>query len=396
MDYAQLGQKVKAKYPQYQNVPDEELGRKVVEKYPVYKNQISDVPSKSLGQKVLGSSLIPAAGGLAGGLVGGLLGPVTGVAGAAAGAGAAESGRQALQSLLNQEAPSAGKVGKEAATSGLGELVGLGAAKVAAPVVKAAAAPFERVGDLLVRTGTKPGTKVAGEALDQGLNIFDILSEKGLLGGNRTEVLNKIPKLIKPYEDTIQNAVSQSGKNTILTKKELQGVIDELKGRVLNEDAAQAVLDKFTSKFGSKYTAEDALKLKRMFQNLAIKGESDTAATQRQALNEIVSFLRNRLKDAVPATRDALREEQKLILAKEAIKKARVSEDIQGLQTTNWLNTLGRGASKALGVNSSQVGSAIKNVTQSVTSPKSNNFIDAMLRLSGQTGVRIPSLFSSQ
>jgi len=42
MNYKELGQKVKEKYPQYANMPDEKVGELVAQKYPQYGNMITD------------------------------------------------------------------------------------------------------------------------------------------------------------------------------------------------------------------------------------------------------------------------------------------------------------------------------------------------------------------
>jgi hypothetical protein len=45
MTLGELGAKIKQKYPQYQNVPDEELAKQIIEKYPVYKQYITETPT---------------------------------------------------------------------------------------------------------------------------------------------------------------------------------------------------------------------------------------------------------------------------------------------------------------------------------------------------------------
>lgn len=47
MNYVQFAQVVKQKYPEYQNIPDEELARKVIAKYPEYQSRIDS--EKSVG-----------------------------------------------------------------------------------------------------------------------------------------------------------------------------------------------------------------------------------------------------------------------------------------------------------------------------------------------------------
>lgn len=61
MDTKTFAQKLKEKYPDYQNIGDAVLVQKVVEKYPVYKNKITDYSNdsgilKSVGKALTGSS----------------------------------------------------------------------------------------------------------------------------------------------------------------------------------------------------------------------------------------------------------------------------------------------------------------------------------------------------
>ena len=48
MNYAQLGAKVKAKYPQYKDINDDELGKRIADKYPEYKAQLTEQPQQNL------------------------------------------------------------------------------------------------------------------------------------------------------------------------------------------------------------------------------------------------------------------------------------------------------------------------------------------------------------
>lgn len=48
MNYAQLGAKVKTRYPQYKDLADDELGKRIADKYPEYKAQITEEPQKNL------------------------------------------------------------------------------------------------------------------------------------------------------------------------------------------------------------------------------------------------------------------------------------------------------------------------------------------------------------
>jgi len=42
----QFGQKIKAKYPEYQDMPDAELGRKMLDKYPQYRDMVTEEPER--------------------------------------------------------------------------------------------------------------------------------------------------------------------------------------------------------------------------------------------------------------------------------------------------------------------------------------------------------------
>ena len=46
MTKQELAQKIKAKYPQYQNIEDNELADKIISKYPVYQSQITEEQPK--------------------------------------------------------------------------------------------------------------------------------------------------------------------------------------------------------------------------------------------------------------------------------------------------------------------------------------------------------------
>ena len=52
--YIDLGQKIKAKHPQYTDLSDEELGRKIVAKYPQYQD-IVDAGSGIMSNPISGS-----------------------------------------------------------------------------------------------------------------------------------------------------------------------------------------------------------------------------------------------------------------------------------------------------------------------------------------------------
>ncbi len=65
MNLQELGQSIKVKYPQYQNVDDVELANKIIAKYPVYKNQITEETENKGGfLKGVGDVIVGAGKGL--------------------------------------------------------------------------------------------------------------------------------------------------------------------------------------------------------------------------------------------------------------------------------------------------------------------------------------------
>lgn len=160
MTPAELGQKVKAKYPQYQNVDDSELGNKVATKYPQYQAMLTEAPAPNQVAPKSGNSWKAALGdeGEMSSLLGmtpeamksqaqenraGLL-PMAGQAigsglgggvGATAGAMIGQSANQAIKAIPGQKfiqegKPSIGEVGKEGLITGLIEGVTRGTGKL--------------------------------------------------------------------------------------------------------------------------------------------------------------------------------------------------------------------------------------------------------------------------
>jgi len=67
MTKQELAQKIKAKYPQYNNIDDNELADKIIAKYPVYQSQITEQPQQTAIQKMtsnIGTKLSQRATGL--------------------------------------------------------------------------------------------------------------------------------------------------------------------------------------------------------------------------------------------------------------------------------------------------------------------------------------------
>lgn len=160
MTRAAFAQSIKAKYPVYAQIPDEELATKMLAKYPVYAAQIQpDAPappaSTAAGtvQRVAGA-VAPTVGGMVGGMVGGVPGAAIG---GAAGEGykqiAEHAGeilpavRDVARNLVEQPAATlkgaaegikqgVQDTGLQAGLNAVGEGIGQGIVKVAGPAAK--------------------------------------------------------------------------------------------------------------------------------------------------------------------------------------------------------------------------------------------------------------------
>lgn len=176
---AELGQRVKAKYPgSYDDMPDDELGRRTKAKFPGAYDDFSDsagvapmamtpqnnpltAAGNDLRNRLLG--MLPGAGGLAGGLVGAAGGIPGAVAGAAVGGAAGEGAREALQG--DQFSPV--DIGREGALQGgyqaAGGLLAKGAGALAPQVMKRAAG--------IGRTILKNFPDAAEEMVKRGITV---------------------------------------------------------------------------------------------------------------------------------------------------------------------------------------------------------------------------------
>jgi hypothetical protein len=99
MNVQQLGQQVKAKYPQYAKMDDTQVGNAVLQKFPVYKAQITDSAPSFDMTKAAGA--LPGIGGIIGQVIGGGLGTA---GGAVAGGGPEDIPADVVGEKLGQTA----------------------------------------------------------------------------------------------------------------------------------------------------------------------------------------------------------------------------------------------------------------------------------------------------
>lgn len=152
MTVAEFGRAVKAKYPDYANVPDQEVGERMLAKYPEYQSRIT-TPSQQqpagnqslTGTMVRGATAaLPVVGGVLGGMAGTAASPIIGtMAGVAGGTTLGEAAREMInQYALGDKANPIGQIAS-------GAMAGLGAGVLSAgPAVISAVNPESIVEDL--------------------------------------------------------------------------------------------------------------------------------------------------------------------------------------------------------------------------------------------------------
>lgn len=210
MSPAEFAAKVKAKYPDYANIPDDELVAKVTAKYPEYKAQITlaEQPAKApsmldramqaknlmfpLSNPEVIKAIAPAAGAIGGGIAGIPGGPPGIIGGSALGGAGGEAIRQLMQhSTEDPDAPTsslgaAGAIGKEAVIDGALSGAGLGAglkggsllAKVARGVASPAGTGAITAGYDIAQGGDPRWALAKGAAVAGGLRGMPSLAAK--------------------------------------------------------------------------------------------------------------------------------------------------------------------------------------------------------------------------
>lgn len=213
MNVQDFAGKIKAKYPQYNSLSDQELTNKVIAKYPQYKSQVQVTPEDKLTGVAKGiTNVTQNIGGFAKDV--GLGGPVDLVAHS----GPAEAVQHAtgVNPLLNsqtlqqeQQQPLqniAGDVGGAAATLGGGELLGLGV-KAAPLLTKAGAAART---SKAVQAATAAGKTAKWEDIANEVKRA-VKSQYG----NSVEHTNAVNKFLA------QESPAKLGKNVTKTPQEL-------------------------------------------------------------------------------------------------------------------------------------------------------------------------------
>jgi hypothetical protein len=259
----ELGQQVKAKYPQYAKMDDTAVGNAVLEKYPVYKAQVSQSPSIDMTQ-VAGA--LPGIGGIIGQVLGGGLGAA---GGAVAGGGPEDVPADIAGEKLGQTAGGAvGQAGGDflkqfiLTLSGQqkgfnpGEVLGEGAQGALYGAVPGGSAGGGVIKNLLTRGagGAAVGAATQGiQNLEQGKPVTNELGTAAVAGGalnagagGLLDMLGSIRGKGQEVADDIENTVVkrpqqaredalQEAHETMVSPKHVDfatenGIIDTSKG----------------------------------------------------------------------------------------------------------------------------------------------------------------------
>lgn len=348
MNYAQLGAKVKAKYPQYKDISDDELGKRVVAKHPEYKAQITEEPQQNLlGQAA--DILIPQTKKFAEQLVSipglykeALTDPKA----------ASEKAVQLSQDLMNTKNKAGLELSAYAmpfgntakARAGYGAISGgmIGASKddanplsvatgaltggvlspitgavtdVAGKVVSKAGGKVQQAGEKLVLKSFKD-SQVKQFKKKTGQNLAQWLAENKITGNYESEVQRRLSDVQGKYDELTIN----SGKTVDVGKlqnkfiKRIQAMSDDIdpasRGKAKD---LQAVMDNFKTKHGDKVTLETLVKERR-----AIDAKlSDRQYPLPQEAANYLKLARDAIKEVIDETTETMGDKGTKVLGRE-------------------------------------------------------------------------------
>src|SRR5207245_5358704 len=177
----EFAQQIKAKYPAYASIPDEDLASRMLDKYPEYKDRVVDFKTANAPESWSDWAIrktaewLPAIGGTVGGIAGATGGPITAIGGATLGAGAGEAYKQLLDRARGKAVPSTPTGAAENVTSA-------GIWQSAAPeAVGAGTCPLLKAGATrLMQSAVKPTLAAAQRATGGTPQIVKTLLEQGI------------------------------------------------------------------------------------------------------------------------------------------------------------------------------------------------------------------------
>lgn len=345
MNYTQFAQRIKNKYPQYQDIDDLELANKVISKYPQYQQQIEfdatsleQTPQEQYIQDVGGQpdfeQLQPAtAKELAIGAAkvapyASLAFPGT-YAGIAAGA-ALTGGSRVLQGLLE------GETGQEAATSGLTAaategVLGGGIKAVTKPALKLLSKFATKADKKIVDVAIKDSPLTKVETTTNADKLFDLNDLLFRAQRKNSKGFNSALKKLKPKDE--KKVITEGLQN--LTKGDDAVDFDATKGLLIgtgpktkDSTQLQIALDTF---FGGMDMTFDQAKRVNSSLSTAMRDTSLTPLEKRD-LSNIKDVLEKGLKKSHPDLLKANKEYAKNIDLINRLKKIKTESTMQSLQ----------------------------------------------------------------
>jgi len=194
--------KIKAKYPQYKDIPDDQLAQKIVDKHPVYKDQVDFGPPKPQPTFLQRGGGLEKMANLANATVGraanALFGTTAKAAGSVIGAGAESAYELAT-----------GKPSQRRFTSEANELLGT-PEKAAGTVLGVAGETLPFMGGGALKA--IPGVARAGEAISGLTKAIPGVARAGeALGGIAEKVGSKIPQFVKGLAPAAKSGAAYGG-----------------------------------------------------------------------------------------------------------------------------------------------------------------------------------------
>lgn len=301
MTKQEFAQKIKQKYPAYNDINDDVLADKMLEKYPVYQNQISNeknIISKisNTSGKILGAgsdflfgNLIKSAGGV---VVGGY-----------------ESAKELLTGKETQNkkgySVAPGEKGlpiSQAVMAGLESTIGGVGEKLAAKVTSKISAPLIARAEKIYQSALKPTNaliKKSPDVVKTGLKEGIRVSESGLgkLQGIMESIGEDIGKII-------DSGVAQ-GKS--VSKNSLLPYLDEMKeylgsslgGKEIVKDV-NIMAKKIISELPNNIPIKQAQQIKQTTQNLVSKYYNKLAPVEIETKKQLARGLKEEISKAVP------------------------------------------------------------------------------------------------
>lgn len=317
------------------------------------------------------STILSTGGDIAGELIGaaltvptaGIVNPVTASAGlAGAGEFVGELFEGSDLSEATKQATIAG--GVSAVTPAVIKL----GAKAVKPIFKIAGNVLENVvGRNLTKMGNKVLQKTAGDALERGINVYDEAGQRGIASLPRDEALQVIKQGFNEAETVIKNGIEQAGDPVVVAKEQLLNIFDTAKNSLLetaDQNAIEKLKNDILGKFGNELTASMALEAKREI----FKKVASAKSGANKLKFKIAGQINDLLKDAVPAAKEGLREEEILMFMDDIFRRLRNSEFVKAPTLNPFfigesvIRGIGPRRFAQLGQSAEKIGKGIKNV----------------------------------